>query len=149
MGELGSIEVRHLMMTDIKPFEDNPRTIGGKALTGLEKSIRRFGLVEPIVWNERTGNIVGGHQRLRALKLLGKKTVRCRIRYDLADAAEHEIVQYLIRDNLHRRQLTKLERARLYRELLALERNGDSRNGDLKGDLRDHLAKQFAAGITE
>jgi len=31
------------------------------------RSIRRFGYVEPIVWNERTGFIIGGHQRWRVL----------------------------------------------------------------------------------
>ena len=29
----------------------------------LRRSIETFGYVEPIIWNERTGNIVGGHQR--------------------------------------------------------------------------------------
>ena len=67
MAELGRMEVLRLKMTELRPFEDNPRTIGGKAMTGLEKSIKRFGLVEPIVWNKKTGNIVGGHQRYRVL----------------------------------------------------------------------------------
>lgn len=33
----------------------------------LRRSIQRFGLVEPLVWNQQTGNIVGGHQRLQIL----------------------------------------------------------------------------------
>lgn len=37
----------------------------------LKTSIQKFGDVEPIVWNERTGNVVGGHQRLSVLKDLG------------------------------------------------------------------------------
>jgi len=32
-------------------------------MRALSASLRRFGYVEPIVWNERTGRIVGGHQR--------------------------------------------------------------------------------------
>ena len=28
----------------------------------LEKSIEEFGLVQLLVWNKRTGNLVGGHQ---------------------------------------------------------------------------------------
>ena len=67
MTELGRVEIRRLKMTEIKPFEDNPRTIGKQALSGLEHSMKRFGLVEPIVWNQRTANIVGGHQRYRVL----------------------------------------------------------------------------------
>ncbi len=33
----------------------------------LARSIETFGYVEPIVWNRTTGNIVGGHQRLKVL----------------------------------------------------------------------------------
>jgi len=36
-------------------------------LGGLGQSLERFGLLAHIVWNERTGNIVGGHQRYRQL----------------------------------------------------------------------------------
>jgi len=37
----------------------------------IKKSLEDFGYVEPIVWNKRTGNIVGGHQRVQVLKDLG------------------------------------------------------------------------------
>lgn len=33
----------------------------------LRRSIESFGYVEPIVWNERTGNMVGGHQRYKIM----------------------------------------------------------------------------------
>ena len=33
----------------------------------LKRSIEDFGYVEPLVWNERTGNLVGGHQRYKIL----------------------------------------------------------------------------------
>ena len=36
----------------------------------LRKSITEFDMVEPLVWNKRTGNLVGGHQRLKILKEL-------------------------------------------------------------------------------
>jgi len=38
----------------------------------IKNSLENFGYVEPIVWNERTGNIVGGHQRVQVLKDLGE-----------------------------------------------------------------------------
>ncbi len=37
----------------------------------LRRSIETFGYVEPIVWNERTGNMVGGHQRYKILQARG------------------------------------------------------------------------------
>ena len=45
----------------------------------LKRSIEQFGNVEPIVWNKRTGNVVGGHQRLAVLKELGYASVPCSI----------------------------------------------------------------------
>jgi DNA modification methylase len=39
----------------------------------LKGSIERFGVVEPLVWNERTRRLVGGHQRLDALQALGEQ----------------------------------------------------------------------------
>jgi hypothetical protein len=47
--------------------EFNPRKISDDAYKGLGNSIDKFGLMIPIVWNKRTGNIVGGHQRYKYL----------------------------------------------------------------------------------
>lgn len=45
----------------------------------LKHSIETFGNVQPIVWNKRTGNVVGGHQRLSVLKSLGYETAPCSV----------------------------------------------------------------------
>jgi len=43
----------------------------------LRRSIEEFGYVEPVIWNERTGNIVGGHQRFKVLTSLGYTDIEC------------------------------------------------------------------------
>ncbi|HOA20606.1 MAG TPA: site-specific DNA-methyltransferase [Sedimentibacter sp.] len=43
----------------------------------LKKSIETFGYVEPVLWNRRTGNIIGGHQRFKVLVELGQKEIDC------------------------------------------------------------------------
>ena len=48
---------------------------GDPEYESIKKSIAEFELVEPLVWNETTGNLVGGHQRLRVLKDQGVKKV--------------------------------------------------------------------------
>jgi len=63
--------VRVIPLTEIKPAPYNPRTISEDALNGLAQSLERFGVVEPIIWNERTKHIVGGHQRFEVLKQRG------------------------------------------------------------------------------
>jgi hypothetical protein len=50
--------------------EYNPRVISDKAKEKLRDNLKRVGLVQPIIWNKKTGNIVGGHQRVAALDAL-------------------------------------------------------------------------------
>lgn len=56
----------------------------------LRKSIETFGDVEPIVWNQRTGNVVGGHQRLQVLRDIGKKEATVSV-VDMDEAAEKRL----------------------------------------------------------
>lgn len=70
------IEKRHI--SELNPSAYNPRhelKQGDTQFEKLKNSIKTFGDVEPIVWNERTGNIVGGHQRFNALKSLGETEI--------------------------------------------------------------------------
>jgi hypothetical protein len=59
--------VKKLSLADLHVADCNPRVISNRNFQGLKNSLKRFGQVEPIVWNERTGKIVGGHQRFRVL----------------------------------------------------------------------------------
>jgi DNA modification methylase len=65
-------EVRVMDLAALAPAPYNPRTISKEAALGLRASLRRFGLVQPVIWNRRTKRVVGGHQRIDALKALGK-----------------------------------------------------------------------------
>lgn len=53
---------------DLRPAPYNPRDIGPEALAALKRSIHSFGDISGLTWNERTGHLVTGHQRLRALR---------------------------------------------------------------------------------
>jgi ParB-like chromosome segregation protein Spo0J len=66
--------VRVLPIDRLVPAPYNPRQAlkpTDKAYRKLEASLREFGLVEPLIWNERTGHVVGGHARLAILKAIG------------------------------------------------------------------------------
>lgn len=70
------MELRRIELDKLKEAEYNPRVAlkpGDADFEKLRRSIETFGDVEPIVWNERTGNVVGGHQKLAVLKFMGKK----------------------------------------------------------------------------
>ena len=54
----------------------NPRVSlmpGDEEFQYLEESMRRFGQVLPIVWNQRTNRVVSGHQRLSVLEYWGEE----------------------------------------------------------------------------
>ena len=53
---------------DLQPDPENPREISGDALEALKKSLHEFGDLSGIVFNERTGELVAGHQRVKSLR---------------------------------------------------------------------------------
>jgi len=70
--------------------EYNPRRMSIATRKALKRSIEKFGYVEPIVWNVRTGRVVGGNQRLNALKELGFETVDV-VEVDLNEEEEKQL----------------------------------------------------------
>lgn len=59
---------------DLLPADYNPRKDlkpGDPEYEKLKRSIEQFGYVEPVIWNEKTGRVVGGHQRLKVLTDIG------------------------------------------------------------------------------
>ncbi len=64
------MKIEKVPISKINPAPYNPRIDlkpGDPDYEKLKTSIRTFGYIEPLVWNERTGTLVGGHQRLKIL----------------------------------------------------------------------------------
>ena len=64
------MESKVMRLADIKPAEYNPRvrlTEVDHEYKALKASIDEFGLVVPLIVNERTGTLVSGHQRLNVM----------------------------------------------------------------------------------
>jgi len=68
-----NVEIRPIKGIGLAKY--NPRKISDQALDSLVQSIERFGFVDPVIVNDRTGILVGGHQRIKAAKKLGLKDV--------------------------------------------------------------------------
>jgi len=62
-------------VSDLNKAPYNPRAMGDREKGALKASIEMFGMVEPLVWNRRSGNLVGGHQRLERLEADGVEEV--------------------------------------------------------------------------
>ena len=74
--------VEMVSIRKIRPAEYNPRKDlkpEDAEYQKLKKSIDKFDCVETLVWNKRSGNLVGGHQRLKILIDRGDKEVLCSI----------------------------------------------------------------------
>ena len=59
--------LKKININDITPSDYNPRKISDKDFDKLKKSLKEFGLVDPIIINLKTNNIIGGHQRFDVL----------------------------------------------------------------------------------
>ncbi len=84
------MQIEKRVVADLKAAEYNPRKDlkpGDAEYEKLKRSIQEFGYVEPVIWNKRTGVVVGGHQRLKVMKDLGYTEVDCVV-VDLDEAKE-------------------------------------------------------------
>jgi ParB-like chromosome segregation protein Spo0J len=65
------MNIQRKPLSELKPAPYNPRISLQPGMPGYERlarSLLEFDLVQPIVWNEQTGHVVSGHQRLAILK---------------------------------------------------------------------------------
>lgn len=67
-------------IANLIPADYNPRKglkPGDPDYEKLKHSMKEFGYVDPIIWNQQTGRVVGGHQRLKILQDEGLKEAEC------------------------------------------------------------------------
>lgn len=84
------MKVVRLRVSELKGAPYNPRKRlrkGSAEYERLARSLAEFDLVQPLVWNRRTGHLVGGHQRCEILKDQGVEEVEV-VEVDLPPARE-------------------------------------------------------------
>lgn len=85
-------------VNDLIPQENNPRTITDKQMSDLQKNLRKFNLVEiPAI--DKDGKILAGHQRIKALQLLGRGEEKIDVRIPNRKLTKEESERYLIASN--------------------------------------------------
>lgn len=85
-------------ISSLIPQEVNPRKITDKQMSDLKKSLQKFNLVEiPVI--DLDGKILAGHQRLKAMQLLGRGEEMIDVRVPNRKLNEEEAKQYLIASN--------------------------------------------------
>ena len=68
-------KIRKIKINDIKPADYNPRILTQNAFENLQNSIKKLGVLKPIIVHAENNTIVAGHQRTRAMKSLGIEEV--------------------------------------------------------------------------
>ena len=88
MQQTKELEITHLPIGDLRPDPANPRRISDEDLESLTRSIREFGLIDPIIARKGDRLVIGGHQRLLAARKLGIKQVPV-VLVDLSEEQAH------------------------------------------------------------
>ena len=122
-----SYEVYDYAVDAIKVDLAKRRPVNPKTVKGLVESIKAIGLRTPLMVRIRDSvpHLVAGLQRLEALKALGRKTVPC----VCTRGGEIAARKCQIAENLHRGELTKLERAEQTAEWLELTESEEQISG--------------------
>lgn len=68
------LQITYVELASIKPYPNNARTHSEKQVAQIADSIRQFGFTNPILL-DGAGELIAGHGRLQAAKLIGLKTV--------------------------------------------------------------------------
>ena len=104
-------------ITKLEPNKDQPRkNFDEDALEELAESIKQYGLIQPIVAQDRGDHyeIIAGERRWRAARIAGLKEVPVIIKH----YTEQEIVEISLIENIQRENLNPIEEAQAYKRLL-------------------------------
>lgn len=58
-------------LEQLKPADYNPRHLDEEKFVLLQESLRKFGVIKPVIINGENGILTAGHQRTRAMKVIG------------------------------------------------------------------------------
>lgn len=109
--------VTFVKITKIEPNREQPRkNFDEDALLELADSIKQYGVIQPIVVQDRKDHyeIIAGERRWRAAKLAELKEVPVIIK----NYTEQEIVEISLIENIQREDLNPIEEAQAYKRLL-------------------------------
>lgn len=117
VAESGGAQETIVKISMVEPNRKQPRkNFDEDALQELSDSIKQFGLIQPILVQDRKDHyeIIAGERRWRAAKLAGLKEIPVIIR----DYSEQEIMEISLIENIQREDLNPIEEAQAYKRLL-------------------------------
>lgn len=131
-------DIKNINVSEIRPNPYQPRkTFNEEALKELSESIKNYGVFQPIIVKKsiKGYDLIAGERRLRATRLAGISTIPAIIK----DFSDSEMREISLLENLQRENLTAIELAWAYKEIID---NLDIRQEDLAekiGKSRSHV----------
>ena len=139
MEQEGLEQVRQIDIARIRPNPDQPRkNFDEEKLEELAASIRQHGVMQPLILVEQGKDylIAAGERRWRAAQLAGLKEVPALVR--LLDA--RQLAELSLIENLQREDLTSLEEAQAFRDLMTGHGYTQEALAERLGKSRSHVA---------
>jgi ParB family chromosome partitioning protein len=149
MADVGMVEgvsgkpavdgVRLVPIEQVQPNPEQPRRhFDRAALEDLGNSIREKGVLQPLLVREREGRfeIVAGERRWRAAQLAMLDSVPVLVR----DYSDTEVLEVAIIENIQRAELTPIEEAMAYRQLIDRFGHTQEKLADTLGKSRSYVA---------
>ena len=138
---INSIEVQNIPLDQLHPFKDHPfKVLNDDELKRMAESILAIGAITPALARPLPNGeyeLISGHRRLAAYKLLGKETMPVIVR----EMTDDEAVIVMVDANLQREKILPSERAFAYKmKLEAIKHqgkasaNGPTQSADLISD---------------
>jgi len=116
-NEEKSEQIRELQIALVRPNPYQPRKyFDSFQLEELAKSIKQFGVIQPIIVRQRENyyELIAGERRLRASQNIGKKTIPAIVKV----MSNQEVAEIALIENLQREDLNYFEEAEGYQRLL-------------------------------
>ena len=122
----GSIEVQNIPLDQLHPFSNHPfKVMNNDELKRMSESILAIGAITPALARPLPDGgyeLISGHRRLAAYKLLGKETMPVIVR----EMTDDEAVIVMVDANLQREKILPSERAFAYKmKLEAMKHQGE------------------------
>ena len=131
--------VKELKIIEVEPNRNQPRKqFDEEALNELAESIKRYGLIQPIIVTKKDGyyQIIAGERRWRASKKAGLKTIPAIIRED--DEKKNQEIALI--ENIQREDLNAVEKAMGIKLLMEEHNLKQSEVADILGKSRSGVA---------
>lgn len=110
-------EIVEINLDELRSNPYQPRKIfDEESLQELSDSIREYGVFQPIIVKKsiKGYDIIAGERRVKASKLAGLKTIPAIVR----DFSDEQMMQIALLENLQRENLTAIEEANAYNEII-------------------------------